>query len=159
MIFSLICFSKDHWCYQLYLWDDELNPNNTPETKVIKTLIYGVRSSGNQAERGLRETTELVKHEYPRENEIIRRDIYVDDSLSGEKSWNKVRTTDNLKIVLNKGGFCLKGLTFSGQDPPEDLSNDKVHVNVAGMKCFSREDKLSLKIGELNFGKKKEETS
>ena len=97
---------------------------------------------------------ELVKHEYPRKNEIIRRDIHVDDCLSGEKSWNKVRTTDNIKIVLNKGGFCLKGLTFLGQDPPEDLSNDKVHVNVAGMKCFSREDKLSLKIGELNFVKK-----
>ena len=90
-------------------------------------------------------TAELVKHEYPCENEIIRKGIYVDDCLSGEKSWNKVRiTTDNLNIVLNKGGFCLKGLTFSGQDPPD----------VAGMKWFSREDKLSLKIGELNFGKK-----
>ena len=84
---------------------------------------------------------ELVKHEYPCENEIIRQDIYVDDCLSGEKSWNKVRiSTDNLKIVLNKGGFCIKGLTFSGQDPPEDLSSDMVSVNVVGMKWFSRED-------------------
>ena len=72
-IYNTIRLDEDHWCCQLYLWDNE-----------TKTLIYRVRSSGNQAERGLRHTAELVKHEYPRENETIRKDIYVDDCLSGE---------------------------------------------------------------------------
>ena len=44
----------DPWCYQLFLWEDELNINVKPFVCVIKTLIYGVRISGNQAERAIR---------------------------------------------------------------------------------------------------------
>ena len=109
-MYNSIKLKEEHWCYQLYLWHNKLNSLNEPKWKVIQTLIYGVKSSGNQAERGLRETSNLLKDEYPRENEIINKDIYVDDCLSGENSLDKVReTTDNLKLVLNKGGFCLKG--------------------------------------------------
>ena len=72
--------------------------------KVIKTLIYGVKSSGNQAERGIRETGNLMKEGYPRQNEMIHNDIYVDDCTSGEDSYGAVcETTDALKLVLNKG--------------------------------------------------------
>ena len=45
------CFS--HWCFQGYIWQNELDNRKIPEEKVIKTLIYGVKSSGNQSERGL----------------------------------------------------------------------------------------------------------
>ena len=154
-MYNTIKLNEEHWCYQLYLWDNELSSVNRPAWKVIKTLIYGVKSSGNQAERGLRQTAEMLKDSYPREHNIINKDIYVDDCLSGEDSWEKVReTTDNLILVLNRGGFGLKGLTFSGLDPPDNLSTDGVSVNVAGMKWFPKEDKIALNIGELNFGKK-----
>ena len=43
-----------------------LDPRELPEEKVIKTLIYGVKSSGNQADRGLRETARLSAEEYPK---------------------------------------------------------------------------------------------
>ena len=56
--------------------------------------------------------------------------------------------------MLNKGGFHLKGITFSRYDPPENLSNDDKSVTVAGMKWFPKLDVLSLNIGEWNFGKK-----
>ena len=150
-MYNTIKLNEEHWCYQLYLWDNELSSVNRPAWKVIKTLIYGVKSSGNQAERGLRQTAEMLKDSYPREHNIINEDIYVDDCLSGEDSWE---TTDNLILVINRGGFGLKGLTFSGLDPPDNLSTDGVSVNVAGMKWFPKEDKIALNIGELNFGKK-----
>ena len=71
--------------------------------------MYGGRSSGNQAERGLRETARLVKYEFPRVNEVIQNDIYVDDCLSGEDSLEKViGATDKLKLALNRGGFAVK---------------------------------------------------
>ena len=54
--------------------------------KVIKTLIYGVKSSGNHAKRGLRKTAELSKNEYPHVNLTINNDVYVDDCLSGKDS-------------------------------------------------------------------------
>ena len=140
----------------MYLWENNLNATEKPEWKVIKTLIYGIKSSGNQAERGLRQTAELQKATYPHENEVIKNDIYVDDCLSGENSLNQVyETTDNIKLLLNKGGFNLKGITHSGSDPPDNLSEDGSSVKIAGMIWYSKLDQMSLNIRELNFAKKK----
>ena len=36
-------------------------------------------------------------------------------------------------IVLKRGGFSFKGVTFSGKDLPTALSNDQASINVAGM--------------------------
>ena len=43
-----------------------------------------MKSSGNQAERGLRETARLNKDKFPQVNEVVQNDIYVDDCLSGK---------------------------------------------------------------------------
>ena len=154
-MYNTILLDEDHWCYQLYLWDDDLDPNTEPRVKVIKTLIYGVKPSGNQAERAIRETGNQMKDTHPRQNEIIQNDIYVDDCISGESTYDKVcETTDGLKIVLKTCKFDLKGFTFSGFDPPENLANGKSSINVAGMIWDSKDDLLSLNIGELNFEKK-----
>ena len=144
-MYHTIRLDENHWCYQLYLWDDDLDPKKEPKVKVIKTLIYGVKSSGNQAERGLRETGNLMKDDYPRQHEIINGDIYVDDCMSGENTYDQVcKTTDGLKLVLNRGGFDLKGYTFSGFDPPEHLRNADKSINVAGMRWYPKDDLLSL---------------
>ena len=55
---------KSHWSYQLYLWYDGLLDNRSPQWKVIKTLIYGVGSSVNLAECGLRRNAEKCRSEY-----------------------------------------------------------------------------------------------
>ena len=84
-MYNTIRVVVDHWCYQLFLWEDGLYINVKPFVCVIKTLICGVRTSGNQAERAIRETPNLFKDKYPRQNEIIQKDRYADDGLSGEK--------------------------------------------------------------------------
>ena len=73
--------------------------------------------------------------EYPKVNEIVKNDIHVDDCISGEQSEKEaLKRADELEVVLNRGGFVLKGITFSNQDPPESLSNDGKSINAAGMK-------------------------
>ena len=154
-MYNTIKLVEDHWCLQRYLWDNELSPDRQPEEKVIKTLIYGVKSSGNQAEYALRQTSLISKDRYPRVHEVITNDFYVDDCISGESSIHiAMETADNLEIVLNKGGFGLKGFTFSGQDPPENLSADGQSISVGGMLWYPKIDKLSLDIQEMNFAKK-----
>ena len=59
-----------------------------------------------------------------------------------------------MELVINRGGFSLKGITFSGKEPPSTLSADNTSINVAGMKWFPKEDMISLDISELNFAKK-----
>ena len=79
----------------------------------------------------------------------------MDDCLSGENTEElALEKADQLELVLNRGGFSLKGVTFSKRDPPNNLSTDDCSVNVAGMKWFPKEDMVSLDIGELNFAKK-----
>ena len=120
----------------------------------MKTLIYGVKPSGNQAERALREKSNQQKIEFPRQNEIINKDVYVDYCLSGEDSHENARDIiEGLEIMLSKGGFHLKGVTFTGFDPPENLSNADKSVNVAGMEWFSKSDLLSINISK-DYGKK-----
>ena len=101
-----------HWCYQLFLFHNELNMNVNPLLHVIKTLIYGVKPSGNQAEKGIRETAEISKEAYPRQYEIIHKDVYMDDCLSGEKTYEEAKeVTDGLQIV-SKGWILPKGYYF-----------------------------------------------
>ena len=58
-----------------------------------------------------------MKDNYSRQNEIIHKDIYVDDCMSGEDNYDLAyETTDGLKIVSNKGAFNLKGFTSSSFD-------------------------------------------
>ena len=47
-------------------------------------------------------------------------DIYVDDCMSGDDSFDEtLQATEQLSVALAKGGFTLMGFTFSGKDPPE----------------------------------------
>ena len=74
-----------------------------------------MKSSGNQAESGLRTTDRIESGNFPRASTLIQKDMYVDDCLSGENSWDMiVQTTDDLQLVLARGGFAVKGFAFSG---------------------------------------------
>lgn len=154
-MYNSVKWRQEDWCYQRYIWQSDLDISKIPEEKVIKTLIYGVGSSGNQAERGLRETAGISQSEFPKVYKVVCNDIYVDDCLSGERTDDLAKNcADELEIVLNKGGFTLKGITFSGTNPSEMLSDDGITISVAGLKWHSKDDVLSLDIGELNFSKK-----
>ena len=83
-MYNSIKLHEQIWGLQQYIWQQDLDPTKIPEEKVIKTLIYGVKPSGNQVERALEETTKLSQIEYPKVNEVVKNDIYVDDCISGE---------------------------------------------------------------------------
>ena len=154
-MYNAVKLRQDQWCYQRYLWNNTLDVNQPPKEKVIKTLIYGVKSSGSQAERGLRETTKLSKAEHPEVSEIINNDVLVDDCISGGESISAVHDrADEMEVVLNKGGFSLKGFTFSNQNPPKHLTKDGESIGVGGLIWYSKQDEVSLNVSELNFAKK-----
>ena len=155
-MYNSINLHPDHWTLQRYIWQDELDPLKIPRQKVIKTLIYGVRSSGNQSEHGLRRLAEMYKSQYPKVNEVISSDVYVDDCITGDTDKSTAhQTADELEIVTSNGGFKLKGFTFSLEDPPSHLTEDGVSIGVGGMKWYSKDDEISLCIPELNFAPKR----
>ena len=154
-MYNTVKLREEDWSLQRYIWHHNLDPKCIPQEKVIKTLIYGVKSSGNQAERGLRMTSDLLKEEYPEIHQIVKKDIYVDDCITGEKTKELLyQRADELSLVLMKGGFCLKGFTFSGTKPINQLSNDGESIHVAGMKWYSESDLLKLDVGPIDFSKR-----
>ena len=119
-MYNTVQLRKEYWCFQRYIWQNELDNRKIPEEKVIKTLIYGVKSSGNQSERGLRETARMSAVEFPEVNHIVQKDIYVDDCLSGAQNLKHAMIrADQIELVLNRGEVSLKGVTFSGKNSPE----------------------------------------
>ena len=154
-MYNSIKLRQEDWCYQRYIWQQDLDPSKIPDEKVIKTIIYGVCSSGNQAETGLRKTADISKNEYPEVCEIIHKDIYVDDCLSGSSTETlALKLSDELQIVVNRGGFSLKGFTLSGYPSYESLSSDGESLGVAGLRWYPEDDKVALDISELNFSRK-----
>ena len=82
----------------------------------------------------------------------------MDACLSGQENEQKaLERADQVELVLNCGEFSLKGVTFSGKEPPNTLTTDNTTINVAEMKWFPKENMLSLDISELNFAKKQRE--
>ena len=154
-MYNSVKLQEEDWCFQRYIWQKDLDPKCIPDEKVIKTLIYGVKSSGNQAERALRLTADHYKDDYKEASEIIHRDMYVDDCLSGQNTLNdSFHVADELEILLMHGGFRLKGFTFSKIEPPKQLSDDGKSINVAGVKWFSKDDVIALDVGPLDFSKR-----
>ena len=116
--YNSIKLRQQDWYYQKYIRQQELDQSKIPDEKVINTLICGVCSSGNQAERGFRKTAHISKNEYPGNCEMIHKDIYVDDCLSGNSTeTSALKLSDELLIVVNRSGFSLKVFTFSGYPP------------------------------------------
>ena len=155
-MYNRVLLDSSHWCYQLYLFSKNLDVNDMPEWKVIKTLIYGVRPSGGLAECALRRTVELSKQEYPLAFNPVMYDTYMDDCASGTGSAaESSKVIDEIQVAVGRGGFTLKGFTVSGSDPPPHLTLDGQSVSVLGMKWFPKGDFMKLDIGEQNFTKKR----
>ena len=113
-MYDTVQLRQEDWCLQCYIWQRDWDKSKIPEEKIIKTLISGVKSSGDQAEWGLREIAKLLTKEYPLINQIVQNDIYVDDCLSGENTEELAQEkADQIELVLNWGGFSLKGVTFT----------------------------------------------
>ena len=155
-MYNRVLLDKAHWCYQLYLFSENLNLGDVPEWKVIQTVIYGVRPSGGLAQCALRRTVELCQHEFPLAYQPIVNDTYMDDCASGTESVSSSnKVMDEIQVALSKGGFSLKGFTTSGSPPPEQLTQDGESVSVFGLKWFPEGDFYRLNIGELNFSPKR----
>ena len=113
---------------------EKKNPSKVPQEKIIKTLIYGNKFSSNQAEYAL-QTASASKSEYTEANIVIPKDVYVDDCSSGAKTKEEaMQLTDEIQIILSRGGFRLNGFTFCGESPTESLSGDNKSIKFAGIK-------------------------
>ena len=97
----------------------------------------------------------MMKEEFKFGSEVIQNDRYVDDLLSGSND-SLVRAAQIIqaKDLLGQGGFSLKFVAKSGENPPPEASSDGESLKILGYKWFSKADKLGLGFEEINFNKR-----
>ena len=105
---------KSHRKYHLYVWQENLDPTFEPIMKVLKTFIYGLKSSGNIVECAIRKTAEINKNTHPKAFKPIHEGTYVDDCMWGIFTLNEMHDImEQILLSLSKIWFNLKGFTVS----------------------------------------------
>ena len=156
MFYNSILLNEDHWKYQQILIKPDLNPDAKTLIAVIKTLIYGVRPVGNQCEEAIKLLAEEVKEKHPEVALMLLLQRYVDDlGNSTESNEASRKLINDTTKILELIGMKIKGWAVSGQDPPEEISDDGSSVSFAGMTWYPRADVYKLNIDSLHFGKKR----
>ena len=159
MAYNAIKLHPSHYKYQLYLWKEELDPNSPTITMVIKTIIYGVRPSGNQLGAGFCKLANYVTDHYPDQApgaKALKESSYVDDVMDPAININTARATaKSLEFTLGLADMKVKGFTFPGEPPSPDVSNDGKTVGLVGHTWEPKPDLIGPDIKPLFFGKVK----
>ena len=154
--YNTILLAVEHWMYQKVVWYQNMDPTNPLMLGIIRTCIYGVRCVGSQTEYVMTLLADMVRDKHPEVADLLETGRYVDDfgksTKSKEESKELIRKTEEaLDLVQMK----VKGWVVTGEEPPEDLTDDGIAVGFAGMSYLSKIDAFKLNIQELHFGKKK----
>ena len=101
------------------------------KTFQLKTVTFGIKCAPFLAIRTLHELSKDVESKNPTVSNILSKEVYVDDILSGGHSLNeaKMKQTD-LKTVLASAGFPVKKVAANHANlldylPREDLLNEE----------------------------------
>ena len=142
--------------YSLLLYQDEMDPEKSPDVWVMVRAWYGVKSTGNQSGYALDHLAELKSDEFPLAFEVLMSSRYVDDILGNAETEEEVDAQIyEVTSVLKKGGFGLKFVAKSGYPPPPDASSDGETLRILGYKWSPEQDELSPAFEEVNFNKKR----
>ena len=159
MAYNQIKLDPSCYRFQQYLWKPDLNPEQPTIIMVVVTLIYGVKSSGNQLFAGLSQVADYCDVHYPEHSagaQVLRSDGYVDDIIHAADDLSTAKSTaESLDFVLKTSNLSVKAYTFSGSPPAPEVSKDGIHVGVVGMLWDPEKDLVSIDIKELFFGKSK----
>ena len=65
MAYNGVALLPEYWKYQKYLWQENLDENSPVITMFVKTLIYGIRPSGNLTLAGFDLLGDYVLEHFP----------------------------------------------------------------------------------------------
>ena len=81
-------------------------------------------------------------------------DLSIDIADSAAKKETIEKITGQADYFFDKLGLGCKGWSYSGSNPPEEVSGGKDHVKVAGMIWYTLLDSLEIPLPELHFSNK-----
>jgi hypothetical protein len=94
---------------QRILW--RADRNECVKVYELKTVTYGTSSAPFLATRCLKQLAEDEGERFPRAAEVVTRDFYIDDLISGTENADDAFQLQELREMLTKGGFWLRKWT------------------------------------------------
>ena len=159
LAYNQIRLDPSHYRYQKFLWREGLQLSNPVVEYIISTCIYGVKPVGNTLEAGCGKVGDYCITYHPEHTagaEALKKSAYVDDVGHADHTPELSRSTAaSLDFTLGLANMEVKGYTFSGEDPPPEVSADGKSVGLLGLNWTPKEDILGLVIKPLYFGKPK----
>lgn len=156
-MFRQILISREDIDYQRILWRES---SKDPVTEYrLLTVTYGTSSAPFLAVRTLHQLAEDEGKNFPREAEIIKNDIYMDDLMTGSSTADEaIRLQRGLSEILQRGGFPLHKWSSNSEsvlnhipDNSKEL-NGKLNIKVKdtiktlGITWNSQTDSFELKL-------------
>ena len=159
MAYNSVALQPKHYRYHKFLWIENLSLLGTICIYIVRTIIYGIISSGNQTIHGFKVVADAAERKQPELRigaAVIRKKAYMDDIVSAHVD-AKTRDAAGEQIVkvLEYGQQSVKAVTRSGHDPDEAVSVDGESVGLVGYCWRPREDTISVEIKPMFLGKKK----
>lgn len=144
---------------QCILWRSD--PTEPISMYLLNTVTYGTRAAPYLAVRCIKRLAEIYQEQYRNAAEIIRRDIYVDDLITGFRSAEEaVQTCQEINNILQSAGFKLRKWTSNESnilkalhDKDEPISTlslgDNEHTKTLGIQWSPKQDILTYHIEAL----------
>ena len=159
MAYNQIKLEPSDFRWHKYLWVDNLNPSNPVRTRIMRTIIYGVKPSGNQTAEGIEQVAQYVIDNFPEHAagaQVLRTTTYVDDSSDAtDTEDDREKIITGVKFTLDLAGMSVKSFVRSSAIPEDTVSSDGIHVGYLGYRWAPLADTLSLDVKPLSFGKTK----
>lgn len=134
-----------------FVWRD-MDIMREPDHYVLTSVTFGDRCSGAIATLAMRKTAEMQESKFPRVNETISRNSYVDDILFSNNSEDKaIKDMNDTEKVLEQEGFYIKHWIVSGNIDHKDINIVKLdEEKVLGLRWDPQLDEFFYKI-RINF--------
>ncbi|XP_063976214.1 uncharacterized protein LOC135162054 [Diachasmimorpha longicaudata] len=118
---------EDHK-YQRILWRDNDNQLTAYE---LQTVTFGIASAPYLAVRCLQQLAEDEQQRYPTASRILKRDLYVDDVLTGAETLQEaMQLRDDLMSLLKCGGFNLRQCASNHPELLQGLPESSVNLQL-----------------------------
>ena len=141
--------SPEFWPLQKFLWVDNLDPEGEIKTYYIKTIIYGLKSSGVVCHYGINKLIEVfdcLKH----------LTLYVDDAVAGFYTLSHAEAeVTKIVEVLTRFNLPFKGgnMAMTGIAPPKDIINEDGSVGISCVKWEPISDTFTCNTPTIYLGK------
>lgn len=128
-MFRQINIKEEDQRYQLILWRE--NPDQPLNVYKLTTVTYGMNSSPYLALKTLTQLAEDDGHDFPKAAEVLKKNTYVDDCITGASTEEQaLKLQQQLIALLKRGGFELRKWSSNSKLLLESLPKDHLESPV-----------------------------